>query len=77
MPMIDVYAAASTFPDPHALARDLAKAVMAIERVPDIGLFRKNTAAFVHELPPDSLSNVDGDHTYGRVAAARTRLGKP
>jgi len=67
MPMIDAYAAAGTFPDPHALARDLAKAVMAIERVPDIALFRKNTAAFVHELPPDRLSNVDGDHTYVRV----------
>jgi len=67
MPMIDAYAAAGTFPDSHALARDLAKAVMAIERVPDIALFRKNTAAFVHELPPDRLSNVDGDHTYVRV----------
>jgi len=67
MPMIDAYAAAGTFPDPHTLARDLAKAVMAIERVPDIALFRKNTAAFVHELPPDRLSNVDGDHTYVRV----------
>jgi len=65
--MIDAYAAAGTFPDSHALARDLAKAVMAIERVPDIALFRKNTAAFVHELPPDRLSNVDGDHTYVRV----------
>src|SRR4029077_10555607 len=67
MPMIDAYAAAGTFPDPHALARDLAKAVMAIERVPDLALFRKNTAAFVHELPTDALSNVDGDHTYVRV----------
>ena len=67
MPMIDVYAAVGRFPDSHALARDLAKALMAIERVPDIALFRKNTAAFVHELPPDSLSNVDGDDTYVRV----------
>jgi phenylpyruvate tautomerase PptA (4-oxalocrotonate tautomerase family) len=30
-------------------------------------MFRKNTAAFVHELPPDCLSNVDGDSTYVRV----------
>jgi len=30
-------------------------------------MFRKNTAAFVHELPTDALSNVDGDHTYVRV----------
>ena len=30
-------------------------------------MFRKNTAAFVHELPPSSLSNVDGGTTYLRV----------
>jgi phenylpyruvate tautomerase PptA (4-oxalocrotonate tautomerase family) len=30
-------------------------------------MIRKNTAAFVHELPSDSLSNVDGDSTYVRV----------
>jgi phenylpyruvate tautomerase PptA (4-oxalocrotonate tautomerase family) len=40
---------------------------MAIERVPDIPLFRQNTAAFVHELPPHSLSNVDGDEACVRV----------
>ena len=67
MPMIDVYAAAGTFRDPHALARDLATAVMIIERVPDIPMFRKNTAAFVHELPAAGLANVDGDSTYVRV----------
>jgi hypothetical protein len=65
--MIDVYAAAGTFRDPHALARDLATAVMAIERVPDIPMFRKNTAAFVHALPAAGLANVDGDSTYVRV----------
>ena len=37
MPMIDVYAAAGTFRDTHALARELAAALMAVERVPDIG----------------------------------------
>jgi phenylpyruvate tautomerase PptA (4-oxalocrotonate tautomerase family) len=30
-------------------------------------LFQKNTAAFVHDLPADSLSNVDGDSNYVRV----------
>ena len=67
MPMIDAYAAAGTFADPHKLAVDLATAVMTIEQVPNIPMFRKNTAAFVHELPPDCLSNVDGDSNYVRV----------
>jgi phenylpyruvate tautomerase PptA (4-oxalocrotonate tautomerase family) len=65
--MIDVYAAAGTFGDKHRLAADLATAVMTIEQVPNIPMFRKNTAAFVHELPADSVSNVDGDSTYVRV----------
>ena len=67
MPMVDVYAAAGTFTDSHQLAVDLASAVMQVEQVPDIRMFRKNTAAFVHELPADSLSNVDGDSSYVRV----------
>jgi phenylpyruvate tautomerase PptA (4-oxalocrotonate tautomerase family) len=67
MPMIDVYATAGTFTDQHQLTADLAATLMAIEQVPDIPLFRQNTAAFVHELPADSLSNVDGDSTYVRV----------
>jgi phenylpyruvate tautomerase PptA (4-oxalocrotonate tautomerase family) len=67
MPMIDVYAAAGTFGDPHALAKELAGTLMAIEQVPDIPMFRKNTAAFVHDLPATSVSNVDGDSTYVRV----------
>jgi phenylpyruvate tautomerase PptA (4-oxalocrotonate tautomerase family) len=65
--MIDVYAAAGTFADTRRLAVDLATAVMTIEQVPNIPMFRKNTAAFVHELPSDALSNVDGDATYIRV----------
>jgi phenylpyruvate tautomerase PptA (4-oxalocrotonate tautomerase family) len=65
--MIDVYAPAGTFRDRAKLARDLATAVMTIERVPNIPLFRQNTAAFVHELPADSLSNVDGDSACVRV----------
>src|SRR5258705_10195583 len=67
MPMIDVYAATGTFPDTHTLARDLATAVMTVERVPDIPMFRQNTAAFIHELPASAISNVDGDSTYVRV----------
>ncbi len=67
MPMIDVYAAAGTFADTHRLAVDLATAVMTVEQVPNIPLFRKNTAAFVHQLPADTLANVDGDTTYVRV----------
>jgi phenylpyruvate tautomerase PptA (4-oxalocrotonate tautomerase family) len=67
MPMIDVYALAGTFPDKHALATDLAAAVMAVERVPDIPMFRQNTAAFIHDLPAGALSNVDGDGNYVRI----------
>src|SRR6266516_84949 len=67
MPMIDAYAATGTFAEPHALAQALATELMTIEQVPDIPMFRKNTAAFVHELPSSSLSNVEGDSTYVRV----------
>src|SRR4030081_442564 len=67
MPMIDVYAASGTFGDKHQLAKDLAAAVMRWEKVPDLALFRNNTAAFVHEMPADSLSNVSGDSNYVRV----------
>ena len=67
MPMIDVYATVGTFSDKHALAKDLASAVMRWEQVPAISLFVKNTAAFIHELPADSLSNVAGDSDYVRV----------
>jgi len=67
MPMIDVYAATDTFADKHQLAVDLATAVMTVEQVPDIPMFRQNTAAFVHDLPSGSFANVDGDSTYVRV----------
>jgi phenylpyruvate tautomerase PptA (4-oxalocrotonate tautomerase family) len=67
MPMIDIYATAGTFADPHQLAIDAATAVKTVEQVPDIPMFRKNTAAFVHDLPAGSLSNVDGDTNYVRV----------
>src|SRR5438093_5353210 len=65
--MIDVYATEGTFRDKKALAKNLAAAVMMWEKVPDLALFRDNTAAFVHDLPADSLSNVAGDNNYVRV----------
>src|ERR1700722_7838625 len=67
MPMIDVYAAAGTFQDPHQLASDLARTLMTIEGVPDIPMFRKNTAAFIHEMAGPTISNVDGESGYVRV----------
>ncbi|MCI4325557.1 MAG: hypothetical protein L3K00_06730 [Thermoplasmata archaeon] len=67
MPMIDVYATTGTFADKHTLAKELASAVMRWEKVPPLPLFRKNTAAFVHDLPTESISNVDGDTNYVRV----------
>ncbi len=67
VPMIDVYAAIGTFPDAAQLARDLAAAVVAVEGVPNIPMFRKNTADFVHDLPATALANVDGDSAYVRV----------
>jgi len=67
MPMIDVYAAEDTFPDRHTLARDLAEAVMRWEEVPEIPLFSDNTAAFIHDLPTDAISNAGGASDYIRV----------
>ena len=67
MPMIDVYAPAGAFEDKHELARRLAAAVMAVEEVPDIAMFRQNTAAFIHDLPAGAISNVDGGSDYVRV----------
>ena len=67
MPMIDVYCTSGTFADPHALAQQLAAAVMKWEKVPSLPLFRKNTAAFVHEMPKGAISNVDGESDYVRV----------
>lgn len=65
--MIDVYATEGTFADRHALAQNLAAAVMRWEQVPDLALFRDNTAAFVHDLPADSIANVVGESNYVRV----------
>ncbi len=67
MPMIDVYAPAGTFPDTHQLATDLARTLMEVEQVPVIPLFRTNTAAFVHDVPPTAFANVDGESTHVRI----------
>jgi phenylpyruvate tautomerase PptA (4-oxalocrotonate tautomerase family) len=67
VPMIDVYSATGTFTDKRTLAKDLAAAVMRWEQVPPLALFKQNTAAFIHDLPTDSLSNVAGDSNYVRV----------
>jgi phenylpyruvate tautomerase PptA (4-oxalocrotonate tautomerase family) len=67
MPMIDVYASEGRFSDTSKLARDLATAVMRWEQVPDLALFRDNTAAFIHEMPAKAISNVAGRSDYIRV----------
>ena len=67
MPMIDVYTPSGTFAEPHELARDLAAAVMRWEGVPDLPLFRDNTAAFVHDLPTAAISDVAGSGDHVRV----------
>jgi phenylpyruvate tautomerase PptA (4-oxalocrotonate tautomerase family) len=67
MPMIDIYAKKGTFADSRRLATQAATIVKTVEEVPDIPMFRKNTAAFVHELPDDAIANVDGDSNYVRV----------
>jgi phenylpyruvate tautomerase PptA (4-oxalocrotonate tautomerase family) len=67
VPMIDVYAVEGTFKDRKALAIDLASAVMRWEGVPPIALFKENTAAFIHDMAADAISNVAGDSNYVRV----------
>jgi phenylpyruvate tautomerase PptA (4-oxalocrotonate tautomerase family) len=67
MPMIDVYAPAGTFDDKHQLVVELARAVMRWEQVPDVPLFADNTAAFVHDLPPDAMADATGAADHVRV----------
>jgi len=67
MPMIDVYAAAATYPELHRLATDLVRTLMTIEGVPDLPMLRQNTAGVVHELRGGDLSNLDGECGYVRV----------
>jgi phenylpyruvate tautomerase PptA (4-oxalocrotonate tautomerase family) len=40
---------------------------MRWEKVPDLAMFRNNTAAFIHDLPAEAVSNVAGDSNYVRV----------
>lgn len=67
MPMIDIYAVKGTFSDTAELATSAAATMMQVEGVPDIPMFRKNTAAFVHEVASGAIANVDGDEDYVRV----------
>ena len=67
VPMIDIFAPAGTFSDPHALATAAAATVMRVEAVPEIPMFRENTAAFVHEMPADAISDVAGGSDHVRV----------
>jgi phenylpyruvate tautomerase PptA (4-oxalocrotonate tautomerase family) len=67
MPMIDIYAPRGTFADVHGLATRAAATVRDVEQVPDIPMFRENTAAFVHELDAAALSDVDGSGAHVRV----------
>jgi phenylpyruvate tautomerase PptA (4-oxalocrotonate tautomerase family) len=67
MPMIDVYATEGTFGDPGGLAQRLAATLMRIEGVPDLPMFRNNTAAFIHALPDATMANVAGEGDYVRV----------
>jgi phenylpyruvate tautomerase PptA (4-oxalocrotonate tautomerase family) len=65
--MIDVYAPAGTFSDQHTLAQELAETIMRWEKVPVIPFFTENTAAFIHELAPESISDAGGSSNHVRV----------
>ena len=67
MQMIDVYATAGVFRDKHQLALDLAATGMLIDTVHDAVMVRENTAVFIHELPSDSVANVNGASDCVRV----------
>jgi phenylpyruvate tautomerase PptA (4-oxalocrotonate tautomerase family) len=67
MPMIDVYAATGTFSNKPELTKALNAALMRWEKVPLIPWFQDNTAAFIHELPADSVANASGSSKYVRI----------
>jgi len=48
----------------HALAQELAQAIMRWEKVPAIPFFLDNTAAFVHDLNPDDFSTAGGARAF-------------
>jgi phenylpyruvate tautomerase PptA (4-oxalocrotonate tautomerase family) len=62
-----VTAVSGTFSDKPALTSALTAALMRWERVPNTPFITDNTAAFVHELPADSLATANGDSTYVRI----------
>ena len=67
MPMIDLITPLGTFADVHDVAVRAATIVKDVEQVPDIPMFRSNTAAFVHELPPAAISDAAGAGDHVRV----------
>jgi len=67
MPMIDLYAPLGIFADVHDVAVRAANIVKTVEQVPDIPMFRSNTAAFVHELPTTAISDAAGSGDHVRV----------
>ncbi|HVZ21505.1 MAG TPA: hypothetical protein VG871_10610, partial [Vicinamibacterales bacterium] len=56
-----------TFADKRVLTRELTAALMKWEKVPPLAMFIDNTAAFVHELPADAMSDAKGDGHCVRV----------
>ena len=73
MPMIDLYAPLGTFADVHDVAARAATIVKTVEQVPDIPMFRNNTAAFVHELPPTAISDAADYDSAVRDAEIRRK----
>ena len=67
MPMIDLITPLGMFADVHDVAVRAAILVKDVEQVPDIPMFRNNTAAFVHELPPAAISDAAGAGDHVRV----------
>ncbi|HEY3079301.1 MAG TPA: hypothetical protein VGM69_05285 [Chloroflexota bacterium] len=46
---------------------DCTAGIFSPRQVPEIPLFLDNTAAFVHEMPADAISNAAGESNYVRV----------
>src|SRR6185312_11610790 len=67
MPRIEVTATDGTFAHTHVLALADAAAVMSVEHVADIPMFRQNTAGFVHDIPAGLVADVDGSDAHVRV----------
>jgi hypothetical protein len=67
VPMIDVYAPAGVFDDKHQLARRLAAAVMLIEKVPDIAMFREKRRRSFTNCPATQLPMSTAGSDYVRV----------